>query len=52
MRRMTLRVEEQLELVDRLGSKWPEFSQSWRRYAPTNHWFYLRAAAKDLRRAV
>jgi hypothetical protein len=37
MRRMPLRVEEQLELVDRLGSKWREFSQSRRRYAPTNH---------------
>ena len=29
-----LRVEEQLELVDRLGPKWPEFSKSWRRYTP------------------
>jgi hypothetical protein len=34
-----LRVEEQLELVDRLGPKWPEFSKSWRRYTPANPWY-------------
>lgn len=36
---LDLRVAEQLELVDRLGPKWPEFSKSWRRYNPDNPWF-------------
>jgi predicted O-methyltransferase YrrM len=40
---LDLRVEEQLELVDRLGPKWPEFAKSWRRYTPNepNHWYNL-----------
>jgi hypothetical protein len=36
---LDLRVEEQLELVDRLGPKWTEFSKLWRRYAPANDWY-------------
>jgi hypothetical protein len=38
---LDLRVEEQLELVNRLGPKWSEFSKSWRRYTPNepNHWY-------------
>lgn len=36
---LDLRVEEQLELVDRLGPKWPAFSKSWRRYSPENLWY-------------
>jgi hypothetical protein len=36
-----LRVEQQLELVDRLGPKWLEFAKSWRRYTPENVWYNL-----------
>jgi hypothetical protein len=36
-----IRTEEQLELAERVGPKWADFSNSWNRYSPVNGWYNL-----------